>query len=174
MQIDFTNIDQYTTPISEFKLKWRFTEEKYTVLPGIHLNQLKPLDKEAALFLSTYISKVDLHAEVPFKKKFFRTVDMINVSEDNDTEVKKWLYQRGLPFEKNVYLSWSNTEAMIVPWKILIKYFDSFYYSGADDLTAFDESLQWSLMFFHESQIYFGTNKDFIPSDNFENIESNL
>ena len=174
MKIDFTNIDKHVVSISEFRLKWRFTEEKYTVLPDIHLNQLKPLDKEAALFLSTYISKVDLHAEVPFKKDFFRTIDMINVSENNAAGVKKWLYERGLPFDKNVYLSWSNTEAMIVPWKILIKYFDSFYYSGADDLTVFDENIQWSLMFFHEDQIYFGTNKDFIPSESFENLESNI
>ncbi len=174
MKIDFTNIDKHIVPISEFRLKWRFMEEKYTVLPDIHLNRLKPLDSEAALFLSTYISKVDLHANAPFKKNFFRTVDNINVVEDNNDAIKKWLYQRGLPFDKNVYLSWDNEDAMIVPWKILIKYFDTFYYGGSDDLTVFDESLQWALMFSHWDTIYFGTNKDFIPSDNFENLENNV
>ena len=29
MKIDFTNIDKHIVPISEFRLKWRFTEEKY-------------------------------------------------------------------------------------------------------------------------------------------------
>jgi hypothetical protein len=174
MKIDFTNIDKHIIPVSEFRLKWRFTEEQYDVLPNIHLDQLKPLDNQAALFLSTYILKVDLHAEVPFKKNFFRTVDNINLDECNNAEVKKWLYQRGLPFEKKVYLSWDNENAMIVPWKLLIKYFESFYYSGSDDLTVLDESLQWSLVFFHADTIYFGTNKDFVPSDSFENLENTV
>lgn len=164
MKVDFSNIEKHTIPISEFRLKWRFTEEKYNILPNIHLDQLKPLDIEAANFLSTYISKVDLHADVPFKRNFFRTVDNIDIYEGNESEIKNWLYQRGLPFEKNVFLSWDKESAMIVPWKILIKYFDSFYYGGSDDLTVFDESLQWALMFYHEDEIYFGTNKDFIPS----------
>ena len=174
MKIDFTNIDKHIVPISEFGLKWRFTEENYDVFPKIHLDQLKPLDRNAAIFLSTYISKNDLHADAPFKKNFFRTVDYINISEDNDSEIKKWLYQRGLPFEKVVYLSWDNENAMIVPWKILIKYFDSFYYAGSDDLTVFDESLQWSLMFSHWDTIFFGTNNDFVPSDSFESLEINV
>ncbi len=170
MKIDFSNIDKHIIPLSDFELKWRFTEENYDVFPSFHLDQLKPLDIQAAEFLSTYMLNADLHANVPFKKNYFRTVDNIKIDEDNSTEVKKWLYQRGLPFKKDVYLSWDNKNAMIVPWKVLIKYFDSFYYGGSDELTVFDESLQWSLMFFHDDQIYFGTNKDFIPSDSFENL----
>ena len=53
---------------------------------------------------------------------------------------------------------------MIVPWKLFIKYFDSFY---LDDLTLFDQSLTWALLFYHESEIYFGTNNDYEPSEDF-------
>jgi hypothetical protein len=56
---------------------------------------------------------------------------------------------------------------MIIPWKLLIKYFDSFYYSSADDLTVIDQSLAWALQFYHEGEIYFRTNKDFKPSEAF-------
>ncbi len=76
------------------------------------------------------------------------------------------MYERGLPFEKYVFLSYSPDEAIIVPWKILIKYFDVFYYS--DDLTIIDETLQWALLFYHEDEIYFGTNKDFKLSQTFQ------
>lgn len=164
MKVDFNNIEEHTIPISQFKLKWRFMEKDYNVIPDIHLNQLKPLDNEAAKFLAAFISKVDLHAEVPFKKDFFSSVDAINILEDNNAYVKKWLYRRRLPFQKQVFLSWDTETAMIVPWKMLIRYFDSFYYGASDDLTVFDESLQWSLLFFHEDRIYFGTKTDFIPS----------
>lgn len=167
MKIDFNNIDRHSVSINDFGLKWRFTGPKYHVQPDIHLEQLIPLDKDAAKFISDFISKTDLHADVPFKKGLFQTIDKVKISANNKQEIKKWLYKRGLPFNKNVYLSWDVRNAMIVPWKIFIKYFDSFYYGGSDDLTVCDESLQWALVLYHEDEIYFGTNKDYKPSDNF-------
>lgn len=60
---------------------------------------------------------------------------------------------------------------MIVSWKLLVKYFDSFYYSVSDDLTVIDQSLTWALLFYHEDEIYFGTNKDFQPSEFFADVD---
>jgi len=171
MSIDLDNICQHVIPMDDFRLKWRFTEEKYNKLPKQHLDQLKPLDNEAAKFLSDYITRIDLHHDTPFKKDFFRTIDTARILDGNEKEIKKWLYHRGLPFDKPVFLSWDETDAMIVPWKFLIKYFDSFYYGGSDDLTIIDQSLDWALLFFHEDEIYFGTNKDFKPSEAFADID---
>jgi len=148
--------------MGDFRLKWRFTDPKYDLLPQEHLDQLQPLDKEASKFLFDYISNAHLHDDIPFRKDFFRTIDKMRIQTGNESEVKKWLYHRGLPFDKKVFLLW-NEEAMMLPWKLLIKYFDSFYYSGSDDLSVFDQGLSWALMFFHEDEVYFGTNKDFIP-----------
>ncbi len=156
--------------MNEFRLKWRFTEEQYDKLPEQHLAQLMPLDNDAAKFLWDYIVKSGLHNDTPFKKDFFRTIDKAKILINNEAEIKKWLYQRGIPFDKLVYLSWQPTDAMIVPWKLLIKYFDSFYYGGSDDLTIIDQSLNWALLFYHEDELYFGTNKDFKPSQMFEDI----
>ena len=168
MKVDFNNIRDHIISIEGFALKWLFTEEKYSVFPKIHFDQLKPLDKKAAKFLWDFISETDLHANVPFRKNYFRYIDKAKIESGNQKEIKKWLYQRGLPFEKEVYLSYSPDDAMIVPWKILIKYFDSFYFS---DLTIIDESLQWALLFYHEDEIYFGTNKDFKLSETFEDYD---
>jgi hypothetical protein len=164
MKVDFENIDSHTIPMTDFPFKWRFIEEAYDQIPDEHLSQIRPLDKEASKYLWDYISQTGLHKDVPFKKDFFRTIDKGKILDGNEKEIKKWLYQRGLPFDKDVYLSWQPTEAMIVPWKILIKYFDSFYYGSSDDLTVIDQSLTWALLFYHEDEIYFGTNKDFEPS----------
>ena len=171
MKVDFENIHEHTVPLDDFRLKWRFTDEKYDKLPDQHLELLHPLDKAAAKFLSDYIDTNCLHGDVPFKKEFFRTIDKAKVLADNQKEVKKWLYQRGLPFDKLVFLCWSQQDAMIVPWKILIKYFDSFYYGGSDDLTIIDQTLTWALLFYHEDEIYFGTNKDFKPSETFADVD---
>ena len=169
MSVGFNNIHAHIVTMDEFKLKWRFTDEQYDRLPDIHLEQLKPLDEKASRFLWDFISESGMHLDVPFKKDFFRTIDKAKIQIDNQDEIRKWLYRKGLPFEKEVFLSWQPGEAMIVPWKLVIKYFDSFYYS--DDLTIVDQSLQWALLFYHEDEIYFGTNTDYTPNDNFEHID---
>ena len=167
MTIDFDNIHEHVISMDNFAMKWRFTEDEYGKLPEQHLDQLKPLDAEASKFLWNYIVKTNLHNDIPFKKDFFRTIDKAKILDGNENEIKKWLYHRGLPFEKHVYLSWQPTLSMIVPWKLLIKYFDSFYYGGSDDLTIIDQSLNWALLFYHEDEIYFGTNNDFKQSEEF-------
>ena len=171
MKIDFDNIFDHVISIDNFQLSWRFTDEKYDKLPGQHLDKLKPLDKTASQFLWDFISNTELHSDIPFKKDFFRTIDKAKILDDNKGEIKKWLYQRGLPFEKLVFISWDKENSMIVPWKLLIKYFDCFYYPASDDLTVVDESLNWALLFYHEDEIYFGTNKDFKPSGTFADID---
>lgn len=170
MKIGFDNILEHVIPMEEFSMKWRFTDKKYNQLPELHLNQLKPLDKEASQFLWDFIADTKLHGDVPFKKDFFTIIDKTKIKDGNEKEIKKWLYQRGLQFDKEVYLSWQSETAMIVPWKLLIKYYVDFYYPIADDLTVIDQSLNWALLFFHEHEAYFGTNKTFIPTHNLDDV----
>lgn len=169
MNVDFNGIREHIIPLEEFRLKWRFMDEKLEQIPHQHLEQLKPLDVKASNFLWKYISDIKLHQDTPFKNGFFRTIDKAKIAETNNNEIKKWLYHRGLPFDHDVFLSWQPKDAMIVPWKILIKYFDRFYYS--DDLTVIDQSLTWALLFYHEDEIYFGTNKDFKASKDFSDMD---
>lgn len=169
--IGFNNITDNLIDINSFNLKWRFTDPKYTNLPTEHLNQLKPLNKKASKFLWDYIINTKIHSDIPFKKDFFKTIDKAKISLGNEKIIKKWLYKRGFPFEKEVYLSWQPDTAMIVPWKLFVKYFDSFYYSTSDDLSIIDESLNWALLFYHEDEIYFGTNEKFESSNEFKNVK---
>lgn len=165
MTVDFGNIYDHIIPMKDFSLNWRFTDEKYDTLPAQHLDQLKPLDIIASNFLWDYVYNSRLHDDIPFNKNFFKIIDKAKIEPDNKQQIKKWLYQRGLPFDKQVFLSWHPGEAMIVPWKLFIKYFDNFCYS--DDLSIIDQSLTWALLFYHESEIYFGTNNEYKPGDDF-------
>jgi len=168
MAVGFDNIYDHVIPISNFALKWRFTEEEYNQLPQLHLDQLKPLDQEASKFLWDFIAATRLHSDFPFKSNFFKNIDEIKIFEGNERDIKKWLFQRRIPFDRMVFLSYQPDTAMIVPWKLLVKYFDDFYYS--DDLTVFDQSLSWALLFFHEDEIYFGTNEHFLPSELYNDL----
>lgn len=167
MKVDFNNIEESIVALSESKLQWLFVGEN---IQQEHLDQIKPLDSKGAKFLWDYISDCDLHNDIPFRKGFFRTIDKALVTNDNQSVIKKWLYQRGLPFDKQVYLSWQPNEALILPWKLLVKYYEVFAHPGAD-LTVIDESLTWALLFYHENEIYFGTNNDYEPSKTFEDID---
>lgn len=149
--------------MSEFPLKWRFSDAGYRVLSDEHLAQVRPLDVESSKRLWRYIQDSGLHADDPFGEGFFQSVESISTvsSHDNDTEgseVRKWLYQCALPFEKRVLLCWQPHCSIETTWKILVKYWSDFYYPMSDDLTVCDESLQWALLFHHEEEVFFGTN----------------
>ena len=165
MHVDFDSILEHVIPIDAFGLNWRFTDERYDKIADQHLVQIKPLDKMASEFLWNYISDSGLHNNIPFKKNYFRIIDKAKILDDNEKEIRKWLYQRGFPFNKPVFISWDKENSVIVPWKILVKYFNCFYYPIADDLSVIDQSLSWAILFYHEYEIYFGTNNEFIPSN---------
>lgn len=161
MSISFQNIDDHIIQMNDFDLSWRFTEAEYNVIPLEHLELIKPFDKSGSKFLNNFISQTNLHKSMPFTDGFFTTIDRINFGFDEEKDVRKWLYQRRFPFEKKVYLSWGEDHSLMTTWKLLIKYFDDFFYPGPDDLTVFDESLNWAILFFHEAEIYFGTNEKY-------------
>ncbi len=167
--VGFDNIKDNRIDLKEFDLKWRFTVSDNN-LPVEHLNQLCPLNDEASKFLWDFIMDTGLHADIPFKKGYFKTMDKAKIFDNNEKIIKKWLFDRGLPFKKDVYLSWQPYIAMVVPWKLLVKYYNVFYYGTSDDLTVFDESLNWALLFYHEDEIYFGSNEKFEPSKEFNDI----
>lgn len=157
MTVDFKNINDFVIPLSEFALNWRFTDPKYNVLPNYHLKDLKPLDKVASRFLFDYLKSKDLHNDLPFKSGFFKRTESIEITENNTIRVKEWLLKFGLNTENQVLLSWDLEKAMILPFGLLVEYFDDFYYSTSDDLTVFQKDLNWALFFFHADQIFYGT-----------------
>ncbi|XLS27642.1 hypothetical protein ACJD0Z_10585 [Flavobacteriaceae bacterium M23B6Z8] len=147
--------------MTEFTLKWRFTEENYDLLPEQHIAELKPLDKTGAEFLADYLDKCWIHSNEPFKNGLFRNLNEIEILENNEKKITTWLYQRAIPFDKEVYLSWDAQNGMITKWKFIVKYWDSIFYSGSDDLTVFEQSLEWAILFAHYDKIFFGTNKNY-------------
>lgn len=157
-------------PMAEFALKWRFTDPKFHVLPPIHLEQIHPLDAPSAGLIWQYILDSNVHAVDPFKPGFFRHHETTAIghshgNEDEDSRIRKWLYRCAIPFEHQVFLSWQPTWSVRTTWKMLVKYWTSFYYPISDDLTVIDESLEWCVLFHHEHELHFGTNRPRIATE---------
>ncbi len=162
MNLNFTNIDQHTIPMPDFKLNWRFTDKTYDKLPDQDLDELKPLDENGARFIwNYYMTRANLHEGFPFRKGFFSSVDQRALTDDGEKDIRTWLHEKGIAPSHRVFVSWDPYLAMIVPWNLFRKYFDCFYYTGSDDLTVLDQHLNWALLCHHADSFYFGTKEPF-------------
>jgi hypothetical protein len=148
-----------TIPMEQFPLRWRLTDPQYRVLRPAHLEQIKPLDRASAARLMEMTQP--WYREQPFTPGFFADVVSTPIGGQDDggeiRRVRKWLYQRGVPFKHQVFLSWSDTEAVVTTWKMVVKYWNDLWYAGSDDLAVFDASLSWALFLWHEEEAFFAT-----------------
>jgi hypothetical protein len=147
--------------MEQFALKWRFTDPRYRVLPPVHLEQVKPLSPDSSRRL--WDLTLPLHGDIPFTLSLYRTIESVPLDNNDPAairSVRKWLFDRGVPFKSPVYLSYEPECAIATTWKIVVKYWDDFWYPGSDDLTVVDESFAWASLFWHESQAFFGDNRN--------------
>ena len=151
-------------PIADWPLSWRL-DQWGSIIPAHHLAQMQTLGPEDANRIWKLILDAEIHADFPFKRGLFPSIESLSlqpVSHQDDFRtvrrtVKKWLFQRGIPFGRRIYLSYQPDWAVMTTWKMLIRYWDLFYYSISDDLTVIDDTMTWALLFFHEHEIHFGT-----------------
>lgn len=168
MNVPISKLKKYSIEMEDFTLKWRFTDSTWNKLPENHLNQIVPLSNIGAKEISRTIKNAGTSLNIPFTNNYFKIIDKAKILENNEQIIKKWLYSRGIPFKQEIILYWDDETAAITNWKMFVKYYDDFFYGGSDDLDIFDESLSWMLLCFHEDEFYFGTNKPFTPSNQFE------
>ena len=152
-------LDVTTIAMEQFPLRWRLTDPNYRVLPAAHLTQIQPLDRASAGRLLEMTQP--WYREHPFTHGFFTDVASTPLRPGGgDAEIRrirKWLYQRGVPFRHRVFLSWSDTEAAVTTWKVVVKYWDDLWYPASDDLVVFDESMSWALFLWHAEEAFFAS-----------------
>lgn len=75
---------------------------------------------------------------------------------DDNQKLKKWLYERGIPFSRKVYWPTQPDVAFVLSWKMVIK-FSATLFHGNDEV-IWDKSLNWVLVYDHNDEFYFGKN----------------
>ena len=73
-------------------------------------------------------------------------------------EVRRWLFERGIPFHRVVYLLYESERVVQATWKMVVRYWDAFSWSVGYAMVAVDHTLQWACCFHHEDVILFGTH----------------
>jgi hypothetical protein len=146
--------------------------EDFNTMPKVHRDQVIFLDKEAGDFLANYLKASRMYypphsppnepseesSHWPFRFNYFKTIEKLMYPEAD--KLKKWLFNRGIPFRAEVFVLADDGPEIITTWKMIVKYAPVLFWRG--DVEVFDKTLNWGLYFFHEDAIFFG--KDNINS----------
>ncbi len=155
--ITLDNIEQFTIPLQDHSAKWIFETGNKQLPSAEHLDQIFPLTEEASRFLWDFQSKIRINSFYPDVNKYFRDVEKFTFGENMESQVKKWLYQRGLPFKDNVFISFQPNWGLVLTWKMVIHYSSALFFGY--DLTVWDRTINWGLYFHHDDIFHFGRNR---------------
>lgn len=143
--------------------------ETFEALPKETRDQVIFLDKEASAFVSDYFSIARLLTDGgwdPFSGGNFKSVDKCyEFFQDDESrqKLKKWLYQRGIPFKNWVFILQNSEEVVMCTWKMAIKFSGDIFYG--DDVAIFDRTLNWCLFYYHDDVMFFGKDRIVDSSD---------
>ena len=167
--IDLNNIKNFTTTRPDGRSIFGSIAD-FDALPETHKAQILFLDKAAEKYIYEFVNRAGLLTGggwAPFEKGNFKIVEEYGDVVDlqiNIPLLKKWLYNRGIPFRNWVFvLCDSNPQPLLMTWKMFIKYAFDIFIIG--DTVLFDQTLNWCLFNYHEGQLFFGKNNVYDPSD---------
>ena len=167
--IDLNNIKNFSTtsPVGGSIFG---SEADFDALPETHKAQILFLDKTAEKYLYDFLDNAQLISDggwAPFSRGIFKTVEQYGHGVDLQVNIpllKKWLYNKGIPFSNEVFvLCDSNPQALLMTWKMLIKYAFDIFLVG--DTIVFDRTTNWALFNYHEGQLFFAKDNIYDPSD---------
>lgn len=144
------------------KLFWTLLgdTEDLEKIPKHHREQLLFLNKEASDFAYQYLDDLNIldpKLWQPFEYLKFQKKEIYQFNNDFSS-YKKWLYQRGIPFQNWVLvLPNYNEHPMLMTWKMLLNYSNDIF-AMSDDLLIFDCSQNWYLFHYHEGETSFVSN----------------
>jgi hypothetical protein len=93
----------------------------------------------------------------------FEREEELSVSECWDdagrrADVRRWLFDRGIPFRRIVYLLYERDRVVQATWRMIVRYWDAFAWSVGYAMVTVDHTLQWACCFHHEDMIVFGSH----------------
>jgi hypothetical protein len=122
-----------------------------------HWDQIRPLDRQAAAFIWKFEQQIRLTSFEPDSGKYFRSAEMLAFGDSDEQRVKKWLYERGIPFSATCILSFDPDCAFLLTWKMVIHYSMDLFF--AHDTVVWDHSLNWALYYDHNDVFHFAKDR---------------
>lgn len=137
-------------------------------MPVTHRDQIHVLDQAFTLKAYDAFNQTDLLSgddgwgNQPFAGNPFKRVETFHMLKDSDKDLKKWLYQRGIPFSNEVLLlpvfKSEDEPAILTTWKIVIKNAQELF--EMDNLVIVSNHADWCLYYHHDGLITVGQEPD--------------
>ena len=125
---------------------WRWRDPKFDVLPDDVLQSIRALRRERARQCFQQSLSIDRWIRD-------RPAREIEIDALDETLVSEWLRECDLDTEM-VIASWSEDEALYLPWAVFSEHWSSFCYPSSDDVTVWPPDQRWGLSFSHSGVFY--------------------
>lgn len=157
-KITLNNVHTFSVPLSEHPQKYRFENEGMQ-LSDEFKDQIIPLTPEASKFLWEFETSQRHLGSIVALGRYFNEQSELSFGENEEHRVKKWLYERGIPFDQRVFWIHQSLSGFAMTWKMVIKFSEELFFSS--DEVIWDRTLNWALIFNHSDTLYFGKNCNF-------------
>lgn len=155
-QITLENLEGFSVPIETHPLKWMF-EDDNGFLPEEHKDQIIPLNPNAAKFLWDFEGTQRQLGNIAKMEQYYKKTKELKSGRLTAQEVKKWLFNLGIPFGQKVFWSHQPEWGFVLTWKIIVKYSDEIFVGN--DVVIWDRSLNWCLIHHHDDAFHFGSDR---------------
>jgi hypothetical protein len=170
--IDFQNLREHSTAFPPYSFLGSAAEA--AALPAEHRDQIHFLDAEASRFVAQYLDASYMQrgtlgplSSWPFRAGYFKHLETL--PDARPAVLKKWLYERGIPFRHEVLLlGGTGSQEVLLTWKMVIKYADRIF--RAHDWLVFDQTLYWALFFDPHGLFTFGRDREFDPAEEYQQM----
>jgi hypothetical protein len=138
-----------------------FGDEHLPLHPN-HAAQIELLDAKSAERLSTWAFTAIPQGWPDSNEVKYAAEETFSIADGwNDStrrsEVREWLFQRGVPFQRAVYLLHERNRVVRTTWKMVVRYWDAFAWSVGYAMIVVDHTMEWACCFHHEDVIVFGS-----------------
>jgi len=166
-KITLENIHTFSIPLEKHPLKETFMGSENKISDEFE-DQIIALTSEASKYLWNFKNTQRYLNSISGIEKYFNENSKPLIGQNDSQKVKKWLYDRGIPFDQKVFGITQLEMGLILSWKMLIKFSGEIFF-GNDEI-IWDKTLNWVLAFHHDDVFYFGRNRNFNAEKHSEEI----
>lgn len=135
--------------MAEFYYAWRLTDERWDRLPDGVLERIHPLSPGMRGKQMWEQDQLFRYPRALVNGNRYHATELCCLEDGydgTDNHVKAWL--QALPIEpcEEIYISWSNLEAVVTDWATFVEYWDSFWYPF-NVLNVYDDTHAWGVLF---------------------------
>lgn len=155
-------------PLDMFRLRWRWTDPKWALLPAVALAQIQPLTEAKARELWDRIVSTSSESSalvaiahrcapaLPAAHPPFSSLSRLEAAQPPPAVVAQRLATLVPLSAESVVVVWQPTEAVAVSWEVCCAYWDTFCYPASDDVSILPLDERWCLEWHHDEYFLFG------------------